>query len=90
MIIYTAGMGVVLPQSQAGAMAPFPEKAGSASALMGFLMLGFAAFLGFMIALFYDQTQFSMVYAIGLMGISSGIVYLLTVRGSSDVQWEDS
>jgi DHA1 family bicyclomycin/chloramphenicol resistance-like MFS transporter len=89
MIIYTLGLGVVLPQSQAGAMAPFPDKAGSASALMGFLMLGFAAFLGFMIAFFYDQTQFSMVYAIGLMGLSTASVYFLTVRGSTDEQWEE-
>ncbi|MFC4271691.1 Bcr/CflA family efflux MFS transporter [Sneathiella chungangensis] len=90
MVIYTLGMGVVLPQSQAGAMAPFPDKAGSASALMGFLMLGFAAFLGFMIAYFYDQTQFSMVYAIGLMGLSTLAVFLVTVRGSSDEQWEEN
>lgn len=84
MIIYTLGMGVVLPQSQAGAMAPFPEKAGSASALMGFLMLGFAAFLGFMIAFFYDQTQFSMVYSIGLMGVSSALIFRLTAYGARE------
>ncbi|WP_161314251.1 multidrug effflux MFS transporter [Sneathiella litorea] len=90
MIIYTVGMGVVLPQSQAGAMAPFPEKAGSASALMGFMMLGFAAFLGFLVAYFYDGTQFAMVYAIGLMGIGSVAIYLLTVRGSTEEMWDES
>ncbi|MDF2367362.1 multidrug effflux MFS transporter [Sneathiella sp.] len=89
MIVYTVGMGVVLPQSQAGAMAPFPEKAGSASALMGFLMLGFAALLGFMIAFFYDQTQFSMVYAIGLMGISSVLVFRLTAHGAAEEAFEE-
>lgn len=89
MIVYTVGLGVVLPQSQAGAMAPFPEKAGSASALMGFLMLGFAALLGFLIAYFYDQTQASMVYAIGLMGLGSAVIYRLTVHGTPEGSWKE-
>ena len=78
MMIYTIGLGVVLPQSQAGAMAPFPEKAGSASALMGFLMLGFAALLGYFVAVFYDGTQIAMTTAIGIMGVGSALVFWLT------------
>ncbi|MEX1036479.1 MAG: multidrug effflux MFS transporter [Sneathiella sp.] len=89
MIVYTLGLGVVLPQSQAGAMAPFPEKAGSASALMGFLMLGFAALLGFLVAYFHDGTQMAMVIAIGLMGIGSVIVFHLTASGSTEDHWQE-
>ncbi|WP_339633144.1 multidrug effflux MFS transporter [uncultured Sneathiella sp.] len=88
MIVYTLGLGVVLPQSQAGAMAPFPEKAGSASALMGFLMLGFAALLGFLVAYFYDGTEMAMVMAIGLMGIGSALIFLLTASGSTEEHWD--
>ncbi len=80
MMLYVLGLGIVLPQSQAGAMAPFPEKAGSASALMGFLMLGFAALLGYLIAVFYDGTQMAMVSAIGTMGVLSAAVFWTTAR----------
>lgn len=80
MIVYVHGLGIVLPQSQAGAMAPFPEKAGAASALMGFLMLGFAALLGYLIAVLFDGTQLAMVTAIGTMGILSALVFWSTAR----------
>jgi MFS transporter, DHA1 family, multidrug resistance protein len=81
MIVYSIGLGLVLPQSQAGAMAPFPEKAGLASALMGFLMLGFAALLGYVIAVLYDGTQIVMVSAIASMGILAFIAFHITVAG---------
>ena len=35
--IYLAGLGMVLPQSIAGALTPFPERAGAASSLFGFV-----------------------------------------------------
>ncbi|TNE35388.1 MAG: Bcr/CflA family efflux MFS transporter [Alphaproteobacteria bacterium] len=79
MILYTFGMGVVLPQSQAGGMAPFPEKAGAASALMGFMMLGLAALLGYLVAYFYDGTQISMTTSIGIMGLTSALSYRLVL-----------
>ncbi len=43
MAVYLAGMGMVLPQSIAGAMTPFPERAGAASALLGFIQQAVAA-----------------------------------------------
>ena len=36
MTIYLAGMGLVLPPTMAGALTPFPDRAGTASSLMGF------------------------------------------------------
>jgi DHA1 family bicyclomycin/chloramphenicol resistance-like MFS transporter len=35
--LYLFGMGMSLPQSQAGALLPFPDRAGAASSLVGFL-----------------------------------------------------
>ena len=36
MVLYAAGMGLVLPNSVASAVGPFPKMAGAASSLMGF------------------------------------------------------
>lgn len=43
MTFYAIGMGLVLPHAMAIAMAPFPQIAGTASALLGFLQMGFSA-----------------------------------------------
>src|ERR1019366_6535294 len=43
MALYLAGLGMVLPQAIAGAMTPFPERAGAASALLGFVQQSAAA-----------------------------------------------
>jgi len=43
MTIYLAGMGFALPASMAGALTPFPDRAGTASALMGFTQQTVAA-----------------------------------------------
>lgn len=42
-VVYMIGFGIVMPQSMAGALAPNPQCAGSASSLFGFLQMGLAA-----------------------------------------------
>jgi DHA1 family bicyclomycin/chloramphenicol resistance-like MFS transporter len=37
MAVYLCGLGLSMPQSIAGALTPFPERAGAASSLLGFL-----------------------------------------------------
>jgi DHA1 family bicyclomycin/chloramphenicol resistance-like MFS transporter len=37
MTVYLAGLGLALPSSMAGALTPFPDRAGTASSLMGFV-----------------------------------------------------
>lgn len=41
--VYIAGLGMVLSQSIAGALSPFPERAGAASSLFGFFQQSVAA-----------------------------------------------
>ena len=43
MAVYLAGLGLAMPQAIAGALTPFPERAGTASSLMGFVQQGVAA-----------------------------------------------
>ena len=80
MSLFGVGLGIVLPQTQAGAMAPFPEKAGAAAGLMGSLQMGLAGLIGYAIAFLHNGTQFPMVMAIGLLSLLSassfyGLVY---------------
>ncbi len=46
MAFYTAGVGFTMPQAMAGAMAPFADRAGSASSLLGFIQMTAAACFG--------------------------------------------
>ena len=43
MAIYLSGLGLAMPQAIAGALTPFPERAGTASSLMGFAQQSVAA-----------------------------------------------
>jgi DHA1 family bicyclomycin/chloramphenicol resistance-like MFS transporter len=43
MLLFAAGMGLTLPNCMAGALAPFPRIAGTASALLGFAQMSVAA-----------------------------------------------
>jgi DHA1 family bicyclomycin/chloramphenicol resistance-like MFS transporter len=54
--VVTMGQGFVYPTSQAGAVAPFPHRAGAASAMVGFLQMTIAALSGLAVMLFYDGT----------------------------------
>ncbi len=43
MVVYATGMGLVLPNAMAVALRPFPDIAGTASALMGFIQMSLSA-----------------------------------------------
>ena len=49
MAIYAAGVGLTMPQGQAAAMMPFPERAGTASSFLGICQMTFSAFVGLLI-----------------------------------------
>jgi MFS transporter, DHA1 family, multidrug resistance protein len=46
MALYAGGVGLVLPQVNASAMMPFPDRAGAASSLLGLIQMSFAAAVG--------------------------------------------
>jgi DHA1 family bicyclomycin/chloramphenicol resistance-like MFS transporter len=46
MALYLCGVGLVMPQSMAGALTPFPRRAGSASSLAGFVQMMVGALIG--------------------------------------------
>jgi DHA1 family bicyclomycin/chloramphenicol resistance-like MFS transporter len=75
MMAYMVGVGIVMPQTMAGALAPFPMMAGAASALLGFIQMSMAAAIGVAVGQFHDGTPLSMVGAIALMGTATLVTY---------------
>lgn len=77
---YMAGVGMVLPQAMAGALAPFPHMAGTASAFLGFIQMSAAATVGIIVGHYHDGTPRSMAISIALMGILTLLSYLMLRR----------
>lgn len=78
--IFMAGVGMVLPQTMAGALANFPRMAGSASALFGCIQMTVAAAMGLLVGHLHDGT--SLVMALVIAGCAAGALtcYLLLVK----------
>lgn len=80
MFVFMISVGVVMPNSMAGAIGPFPKMAGAASAMMGFIQMAIAALVGASVGLMHDGTALPMCVAIALMGMSSFLTYLIFIR----------
>jgi MFS transporter, DHA1 family, multidrug resistance protein len=78
MATYMAGLGMVLPQSIAGAMTPFPQRAGAASALLGFIQQSFAAVCGAAIGALLGRSAWPLAAAVAAMGCASLLLWALT------------
>ncbi|MGE0565456.1 MAG: multidrug effflux MFS transporter [Pseudolabrys sp.] len=76
--IYLAGMGLVLPQAAAGALTPFPERAGAASSLLGFIQQSVAAIVGAVVGLALGANAWPLAIAIALMGCLALLLWAMT------------
>ena len=61
---FMLGHGIHQPCGQSGAVGPFPQAAGAASALNGFLMMLAAFFMGSWLGTHLDTTVYPLVYGI--------------------------
>lgn len=78
MAVYLAGLGMVLPQSIAGAMTPFPDRAGAASALFGFIQQSVAAMCGAVVGVLLSHSAWPVAGAVAFMGIGTLLLWLST------------
>ena len=78
MAIYLAGMGMVLPQSIAGAMTPFPERAGAASALLGFVQQSMASLCGAIVGSLLGNSAWPLAVAVACTGGATLTLWLST------------
>jgi DHA1 family bicyclomycin/chloramphenicol resistance-like MFS transporter len=81
---YVASLGFTYANAAALAMAPFPEKAGSASALLGTVQFGAAAVAGSVVGHLHDGTAVPMAAVIAACGILA-LAARLTLMGRRPV-----
>jgi DHA1 family bicyclomycin/chloramphenicol resistance-like MFS transporter len=74
---YMAGFGLIMPNGIAGAIAPFPERAGAASALLGFSQMGFSAFVGWLVSQVPHTDQMPMVIGVTTVGAMSFVAFFV-------------
>lgn len=85
MAVYLAGLGMVLPQGIAGALTPFPERAGAASSLFGFVQQSAAALCGAAVGWFLGSSAWPLALGVASMGCATLALWLVShgVRGRS-------
>jgi MFS transporter, DHA1 family, multidrug resistance protein len=71
MVVYMAGIGLTLPSAMAGAITPFPERAGTASSLVGFSQMTFAAVVGVMVGHWVEHTPNAMAWTVAVLGLAN-------------------
>jgi DHA1 family bicyclomycin/chloramphenicol resistance-like MFS transporter len=80
MACYTMGAGIVMPNGQAGALAPFAHMAGAASALMGFLQMAIAALVGIVFGQIHDGTPLPMALLVAASGCCALASFVVLAR----------
>ncbi len=80
--VFTVGAGLMLPNSMAGALGPFPEMAGAASALLGFVQMAIAALIGVAVGHLHDGSGRSMAFAIAAVALGAFVTMLRLRRRS--------
>ncbi len=81
MFFSMAGIGLVMPQSMAGALTPFASMAGAASSLIGFIQNVVAAIFGIVATYFVGLNPNALVWIIGGTGIANFLLSLAYKKG---------
>lgn len=76
--LYAMGVGLTMPQGQAAAMMPFPERAGAASSFLGLFQMLFAAFVGLLIGRLLSDSALPLPIVITVIGVAALLLFQLT------------
>jgi DHA1 family bicyclomycin/chloramphenicol resistance-like MFS transporter len=85
LFLYVASLGMIFPNSTAGALRTQTETAGAASALIGTMQYSLAALSSFSVSYFSNGTTLPMTAIIGICGLSAFLILkLLISRNKKD------
>jgi DHA1 family bicyclomycin/chloramphenicol resistance-like MFS transporter len=77
-MIYFFGLSFIMPNTVAAAMSPFPERAGAASSLVGFVQMSSAAPVAWAMALFLSTSALPVAIVMAISGTSAFALYHFT------------
>jgi DHA1 family bicyclomycin/chloramphenicol resistance-like MFS transporter len=77
MALMAIGHGFSLPQSMAASVAPFPQRAATASALFGFMQYGINSIVVMLNGAFYDGSARPMLAIVACLTVAAALVYAL-------------
>jgi MFS transporter, DHA1 family, multidrug resistance protein len=77
---FLIGYGMLMSTCQAGSVAPFPDRAGTAGSLMGTLQIGAAAIAGWWMGVSFNGTVFPMIVSQCLCGLAVLVCAATVVR----------
>jgi MFS transporter, DHA1 family, multidrug resistance protein len=80
MALYACGMGLVQPQTIAGAIMPFPHKAGAASSLVGVAQMLAAAFIGIGVGQALGHSAWPLALPLAGLGVLTLLIWITTRR----------
>lgn len=71
MALYACGVGLVMPQAQASAMMPFPERAGAASSLTGLCQMLLSACVGLLVGHLLEGNALPLPLVMSVIGVAA-------------------
>ena len=83
--VYLFGLGLALPQAMAAALTPFPERAGAASSLLGFVQQSAASLCGALVGAWLGASAWPIAAPMALLGLAALAVWLLTRTSRASV-----
>jgi len=79
--LYATGMGMVQPQTIAGAMMPFPHRAGTASSLVGVSQMVCAAIIGAIVGHLLGASAWPVAIPLALTGVATLVLWAVSRAG---------
>lgn len=73
--IYSIGIGLSMPQAQASALMPFPDRAGAASSFVGLCQMLFSACVGLVVGKLLTNSALPLPAMMSLLGVSALVLF---------------
>ncbi len=73
--VYAAGVGLTMPQAQAAAMMPFPERAGAASSFSGLCQMLFSACIGLLVGRLLRDSPLPLPAVMAALGVAALVLF---------------
>lgn len=78
MALYACGVGLTMPQAQASAMMPFPDRAGAASSFNGLCQMLLSACVGLLVGHLLKNSALPLPLVMAALGVASLVLFRAT------------